>query len=105
MSLTTMSKPSKRALLALKTYLDLKVAEREVKDQLDEIKAILLQAAADAGGKLDALTHTISVIETERKTLLKDKLIEQGVTPRQLARATRITPVVYARVVEKKIAA
>tara|TARA_R100001530_G_scaffold27200_2_gene21803 strand:- start:57 stop:368 length:312 start_codon:yes stop_codon:yes gene_type:complete len=98
-------RPTKKFTRALSSYVDLRAKQKALDEEMAEIKATLLQCAADAGGKIITLTHTVQQIETERKTLQKDKLLEQGVTPKQISKATKITPVVYVKVSEKKLEA
>jgi hypothetical protein len=100
-------RPSKAARFtrALSTYLTLHAERKAIDETLTEVKATLLQCAADAGGKIDTPTHSVRQIETERKTLSKDKLLALGVTPTQILTSTKVTPVVYVRVIEKTRAA
>lgn len=49
--------------------------------------------------------YRLTQVETSRRTLVPEKLIEVGVTPRQLDHATKVTESVYVRITRRRFGA
>jgi hypothetical protein len=87
----------------LAAYLKIHTQIKELEKLLTPLKESLLSSAVNQGGLIDTPTHTVKVVEQTRKTISADKLVEAGVTPKQIAKATIETPVAFVRVDAKKL--
>ena len=86
-------------------YLDLKTTIDRLQLELERVKADLKADAFQAkkeGRILETETHTVMYVESESVHISKTKLLELGVKPSLVAKATTVTPYAYPRVIEKK---
>lgn len=86
----------------VKAYLDVRQQIKILENTYGILKEELLNAAVTAGGMAQTATHVVRVVEQERKTIYAERLIECGVTPKIIDKATIVTPGVFARVDPKK---
>jgi uncharacterized protein YdcH (DUF465 family) len=84
--------------------------ERSLAAQIKDLETILKTVRTDLGGfmiRFDSKsvmmdTCRVTLVQSETKTLKKEKLLEQGVTIDQIEKATVVTPKVYVQVTETK---
>ena len=96
------AKPPAQLKGLLQEYYRIKALLDPLEQQLSEIRTSLGEIAASRGGVAETETHKVSLVQSTRRTILQDKLVERGVTPAIIDYATKITEVCYTRIAPKR---
>ena len=104
MSKKQKTSPTPRAdeLKLVKEYISVREQIKDLETVLGTLKEALTESAVRRGGAFETPTHNIHMVDQERKTISRDLLVQNGVTPRVIEKSTTITQVSFVRVDAKK---
>lgn len=83
-------------------YSSLRKIIADAEAAIDKVRSELFQATVKAGGAAETKTHTMKIVDSERRTIVAAKLLERGVPLKTIEACTSVSNVSYLRVDTKK---
>ena len=93
--------PSTKLAATIDAYLSLKAKIAELDEQIAPLKATITEQVSKLGGKVGNDDWTASIVESENRTISREALLNLGVKPTVIAKATTVKPYAYVKVTKK----